>query len=356
MNTENPESEGHDPEPVAKGAGDSPKATKPSRVELTLKIIPILISLIALGFGLVNREEAKKQADKTARAAITEKLDRARDELGIAESFYLERPQPGDLARLRRAEETIDRALTDLAANPDAKLSLRAYIYQAALYFRKQPRSKAYEYLAKAQALDPLDPTVNYLGGLFHHLEGHDKTKLEEIDAKYTLAVESYNKALGRPSDAEFRIYYNLGAIAMDRGDVTQALLNFEKSLLLRDYDPDLYFQIGAAYLKKAKAKPDFIKSIDASSKAIEYRPIFPSAYFHRGWARLALFIESSCQVSEYEEAKADFTEAIRLYQVEAITSASADAKEVREKEADARDLLGKLEKAYVLCQSLVAL
>lgn len=328
----------------------------PNRLELGSKIITILISLTALYLSWTAREEAQEIKVQAAKKEIVSKLAEARDKIGINEGFYLDRPEVGDLPKLRLAEESLAAALADLAVYPDTKLQMKAYILQAALHFRRQPRSEAYIILKKAMQIDASDPDANFLEGLFHHVEGQEAEEageLERRDAEIALAVASYNKALERSGEGDFRTHYNLGLIALDKGWLVSALVHFEKALQLRDYDPDLHFQIGTVYYLKAGTWQELEKSIYASSRAIDYRPNFPSAYYHRGRARLEA-IQNHGRISEYEDGKADFLEAIRLYQADASNATRKVAKAALQNEADAREYLDKLEHAYAVYQSKV--
>jgi tetratricopeptide (TPR) repeat protein len=103
-------------------------------------------------------------------------------------------------------------------------------------------------------------------------------------------------------SDMAIR-YYNEGITAANDGNLKKAVSLWEKSLEIRETDPDTHFNLGAAYLEMQKYR----KAEESFRKAIEYRKGDPVAHYKLGRSLQAQ--------NRIVEAKKSYKMAIQLKQ-----------------------------------------
>jgi protein O-mannosyl-transferase len=104
-----------------------------------------------------------------------------------------------------------------------------------------------------------------------------------------------------RKAPSKVRSYNNRGIDQMNRGDLDQAIEDYNKAIEIHPDSPLGYNNRGDAYLNQG----DFEQAISDYTRAMELDPRFVEAYYNRGTAYLKL--------GEFPQALADFDMAIRV-------------------------------------------
>lgn len=169
------------------------------------------------------------------------------------------------------------KAFTDvLAKATDDKLKKFCFIYRAFSYNGTGDYLKAISDLDKAIELDTLD-MASYTD------RGKTKGYAKDVDG----AKQDFRHILSKDStskQAEAALYY-LGLIAYQQHEYEQAIIFYDKYLLLAPNDPEVYFNRGSA--KDMLMDP--AASIKDYDKAIQLEPNYREAYANRGVAKINL-------------------------------------------------------------------
>jgi tetratricopeptide (TPR) repeat protein len=312
-------------------AKESPRAS-----EFFIAVLSLFLSLIALAISC----KAERRTDKSERASgqnfVVDYLDQAAVGLIGPTAEFFEPLRPQTAREVKQAKINLDKARNLLRIYPNKRQESQLLGLEAICSLRRGSIEPARKVLEYAERKDLTGPETWFAFAILQHTLYYDAGKTKDAERLSEAAMKGYQEAAMLDESGEFspRSQYHLGLLKMDREDYEAAIPHLESAKLYYEFVPYYYFQLGAAYFSAEYSQANRQRAIDYSTRAIELQPHYPSAYFHRGYARFEIAGED-CTRKSLEEALSDLIKALEQYKVERraadVASTAKDITRVKE-------------------------